>query len=55
MQSRVKSTLKGMRGVRRDRLPMYLDEFMWQERHGRSAVNRFQRLWEQVATKYPLP
>ena len=52
---RVKSTLKEMRGIRRDRLPMYLDEFMWRERHGQSAVDAFQKLWEQIALKHPLP
>ena len=51
----LKLTLKETRGVRRDRLPMYLDEFMWCERYGRSTHDAFQKLWEQVAAKHPLP
>ena len=52
---RVKSTLKEKRGVRRDRLAFYLDEFMWRERYGKSRTDAFQRITEQISQKYPLP
>jgi len=43
-----------MRGVRRESLPSYLDEFMWRERYGRVRDDAFQKLWEFVAAKHPL-
>jgi len=44
--------LKAMRGVRRE---SHLDEFMRQERYGRVRDDAFQKLWEFVAAKHPLP
>jgi len=44
-----------MRGVRRESLPYYLDEFMWRERYGTSTQEAFQKLLEQIAAKHPLP
>ena len=52
---RVKIALKAMRGVRRESLPSYLDEFMWRERYGRESDDAFQKLWEFIAAKHPLP
>ena len=42
--NRVKGKLKRMRGCHADQLPSYLDEFMWRERHGRSAGVAFHQI-----------
>lgn len=52
---RVKISLKEMRGIRRDSLPSYLDEFMWRERYGQTTHEAFNKILEQIAIKYPLP
>jgi len=51
----VKVSIKAMKGVRRESLPSYLDEFMWRERYGQVRDDAFQKLWEFVASKHPLP
>ena len=40
----IKEKLKCMRGCHAEQLPSYLDEFMWRERHGRSAGIAFLQL-----------
>ena len=44
-----------MRGVRRESLPSYLDEFMWRERYGHTSNDAFTNLLQQIAVKHPLP
>ena len=50
--NRVKTSIKTKKGVRRDALPSYLDEFMWRERNGQDAFNN---LLHEISQKYPLP
>ena len=52
---RVKLSLKEMRGIRRENLPSYLDEFLWRERYGQTTHEGFNKMLEQIAAKYPLP
>ena len=52
---RVKLSLKGMRGIRRENLASYLDEFLWRERYGQTTHEAFNRILEHIAIKYPLP
>ena len=52
--SRVKGKLKRMRGCHATQLPSYLDEFMWRERHGRSAGVAFHQIMQDIATQYPV-
>ena len=47
--NRCKVKLKQMKGVRRDMLPGYLDEFMWRERAG---DNKFEAVLEEIARQY---
>ena len=44
---RCKTKIKSMKGVRRDMLPGYLDEFMWRERAGADKFN-------EIALQYPV-
>lgn len=53
--ARVKTKLKNMKGVRRNMLSSYLDEFMWRERHGRTSGGAFHNMLIQIANKHPLP
>ena len=52
--NRVKVKLKRMRGCHRHQLPSYLDEFMWFERHGKTAQQAFVSICRDIALKYPL-
>ena len=52
---RVKSGLKQKKGVQRDSLPSYLDEFMWRERYGQTGNDAFTKMIAQIALKHPLP
>ena len=52
--NRVKGKLKRMRGCHATQLASYLDEFMWRERHGRSAGVAFHQIMQEIATQYPV-
>ena len=43
--------IKSMKGVQRDMLPGYLDEFMWQERAG---ADKFNAILNEIALQYPV-
>ena len=49
---RVKTKFKRMKGCRGDQLPSYLDEFMWRERHGKSALLALQNIMRDIAAQY---
>ena len=50
--NRVKTKLKRMKGCCGDELPSYLDEFMWREHHGTSALLALQNIMRDIAAKY---
>ena len=52
--NRVKTKLKRMKGCHGDQLPSYLDEFMWKERHGTSALLALQNIMRDIAAQYPV-
>ena len=52
--NRVKTNFKQMKGVHKTMLPLYLDEFMWRERHGSTASTALASLCLDVALKYPI-
>ena len=49
---RVKTKLKTMRGVRRESLPCYLDEFMWREHYGKTSSEAFYNILEHISQKH---
>ena len=49
--NRCKTKIKSMKGVRRDMLPGYLDEFMWRERAG---ADKFDAILNEIALQYPV-
>ena len=49
--NRCKTKIKSMKGVRRDMLPRYLDEFMWRERAG---ADKFNAILNEIALQYPV-
>jgi len=44
-----------MKGVRRDAIPSYLDEFMWRERYGKTSSDAFYNMFDQISNKHVLP
>ena len=52
--NRVKTKFKRMKGVHLHQLPSYLDEFMWRERHGRTASTAFNNIIREIAAQYPV-
>ena len=52
--NRVKIKFKRMRGVDRDQLPSYLDEFMWRGRMGKTHSEAFGSLLDAIADQYPV-
>ena len=41
-----------MKGCLGDQLPSYLDEFMWRERHGTSALLALQNIMRDISAQY---
>ena len=52
--NRVKHKFKRMKGVHLHQLPSYLDDFMWRERHGRSASLAFNHIIRDISSQYPV-
>ena len=48
--NRCKTKIKAMKGVRREMLPGYLDEFMWRERAG---PDKFNAIIDAIVGEYP--
>ena len=52
--SRTEQKIKRMKRCHAEQLPSYLDEFMWRERHGRTARTAFFSLMTDIARQYPV-
>ena len=52
--ARAKRKFKRMKGVAEEQLPSYLDEFMWQERYGRTAREAYNNIVTHIAEFYPV-
>ena len=50
--NQVKTKFKCMKGVHELMLSSYLDEFMWRERHGKTASAELQSLCRDIALRY---
>ena len=53
--NRVKYKIKKMKGVLGDKIPEYLDEFLWRERYGKDSEEAFANIITDIATRYPPP
>ena len=52
--SRVKHKFKRMKGCHSSELTSYIDEFMWRERHGKTAGEAFRHIIRDINIDYPL-
>ena len=50
--NRVKKKFKTMKGVHSHQLARYLDEFMWQERYGRTNEEAFNSILRDISLQY---
>ena len=53
--NRVKYKIKTMKGVLGDKIPEYLDEFMWRERYGTNPDEAFDNICQHMAAMFPPP
>ncbi|XP_071965519.1 uncharacterized protein [Antedon mediterranea] len=51
--NKAKSKLKAMKGVKREWLSEYLDEFMWREEFGKDLLVGFENIIDHIAEIYP--
>ena len=51
--NRSKTKFNRMKGCHQQMLPSYLDEFMWQERHGRTASQALNSIIRDIVDQYP--
>lgn len=52
--NRVKTKFKRMKGCHEHQLPSYLDEFMYRERYGKTAMECFDSIIRDIARQYPV-
>ena len=52
--NRSKTKIKRMKGCHEKMIPSYLDEFMWRERHGRTASQALNSIIRDIADQYPV-
>ena len=49
-----KRRFKAMKGCHVNMLPSYLDNFLWQEWHGKTASDPFMHIMANIADQYPV-
>ena len=52
--NRSKTKIKRMKGCHQQMIPSYLDEFMWRERHGRTASQALSSIICDIRDQYPV-
>ena len=52
--NRSKTKIKRMKGCHQHMIPSYLDEFMWRERHGKTASQALSSIIRDIADQYPV-
>ena len=52
-RNRSKTKIKRMKGCHEHMIPSYLDQFMWQEHHGRTATQTF-NIIRDISDQYPV-